>query len=101
MLSLISGCGVRMAFVKWMVWGLVAAAIIPAHRNTDASTAAVLPEAQLIAKDVKVLGPGKGSSAMCAPPGVVIVVPELQGNSEAGFYAEMYVDDMLNLEAYE
>ena len=30
---------------------------------------------------------------MCALSGVV-VVPELQGNLEAEFYAEMYVDDI-------
>ena len=35
---------------------------------------------------------------MCASPGVV-AVPELQGNLEAEFCAEKYVDDTLNLEA--
>ena len=52
----------------------------------------------MIAKDAKVLVPAEGLSAMCAPPGVV-VVPELQGNSEAEFYGEWYVDDMVHLEA--
>ena len=75
------------------------AAISHSHRNTGVNTAGVLPEARLIAKDVKVLEPGEGSSAICAPPGVLFV-PELQGNVEAEFFAEMNVDDnMLNLEA--
>ena len=78
--------------------GLMAAAILHSHRNTDVNTAVVLPDARVIAKDVEVLVPAEGVSAMCAPPSVV-VVPELQGNSEVEFYAKMYVGDMLNLEA--
>ena len=38
--------------------------------------------------------PAKGMGARWPPSGVVVVVPELQGNSEAEFYAEMYVDDI-------
>lgn len=79
-------------------WGLMAAAILHSHRNTDVNTAVVLPDARLIAKDVKVLVPAEGLSATCAPYGVG-VIPKLKGNPEAEFYAEMYVDDMLNLEA--
>ena len=71
----------------------MAAAILHSLRNSDVNTAVVLPDARLIAEDVKVWMPAEGVSAMCAPSGV-IVVPELQGKSEAEFYAEMYVDNM-------
>ena len=79
-------------------WGLMAAAILRSHRNTDVNTAVVLPDARVIARDVKVLVPAEGVSATCAPPGVVIV-HEPQGKPEGEFYAEMYVDDMQMLEA--
>ena len=67
---------------------------------TSTQQAVVLPDALLTARDAKVLVPAEGVSASCARPGVV-VVPELQGNPEAESYAEMYVDDMLNLESCE
>ena len=86
----------QMASVTWMV-GFDAAAIFHSHRNTDVNTAVILPRAQLKADDVKFWVPADGLSAMCAPPGVV--ASKLQGNSEAEFYAEMYVDVLLNLEA--
>lgn len=76
----------------------MAAAILHSHRNTDVNTAVVLPDARVIARDVKVLVPAEGVSATCAPPGVVIV-HEPQGKPEGEFYAEMYVDDMQMLEA--
>lgn len=44
--------------------------------------------------DVTILVPPDGVSAICAPG--VVVVPGPQGNSEAGFCAELYVVDMLN-----
>ena len=75
----------------------MAAAILHSHRNTDANAAGDLQKARLTAaEDVKILVPVEGSSAMCAPPGVV-VAPNRQGRSEAVLYAEMYVDDTLNL----
>ena len=82
----------------------MAAANFHSHRNTDVNSSAFARRASNIyierekARDVKVLVPAEGVGATCAPPGVV-VLPELQGNSEAEFYAEMYVDDMLSLEA--
>ncbi|MEP4309791.1 MAG: hypothetical protein ABJ364_08600 [Lentilitoribacter sp.] len=59
----------------------------------------VLSKARLIAKDIKVLVPAEGSIVMC-PLLEVVAVPELQGYSEAEIYAEVYVGDMLNLEAF-
>lgn len=77
----------------------MSAAILHLHRNTDVNTAVILPEARLlIGKDVKVMVSAERLSVMCAPPGVV-VVREPQGNSAAEVYAEITVDNMLNLEA--
>lgn len=42
----------------------MAAAILRLHRNTDVNTAAALPEARLVANDVKVLVLAEGLSAM-------------------------------------
>ncbi|MEP3733698.1 MAG: hypothetical protein ABJN02_17340 [Lentilitoribacter sp.] len=69
-------------------WGLMVAAILHSHRNTDVNTPVVLPEARLIANDVKGLLPAEGSSAICAPLGVV-VVPEVHGHSETEFYRDV------------
>lgn len=53
----------------------------------------------MIGKDNKVSVPAEGLSATCVALGVV-VVPEPQEKSEAEYYADMYVDDILNLEAW-
>lgn len=60
----------------------MAAAILHSHQNTDVTTAAaVLPEARLMTKYIKVLVPAdKGRIRR-----VLLLVPDLQGHLEADF----------------
>ena len=60
----------------------MAAAILHSHRNTDANAAGDLQKARLKAEDVKILVPVEGSSAMCAPPGVVFIPRHILAKQE-------------------
>lgn len=67
-----------------------------AHRNADVNADVVLPDTRVIANGVNGLVPAERMSAICAPPGVV-VVSELLGNSETELYAMMHVGNVLKL----
>ena len=72
-------------------WAWTAAEIPHSHRNTSRQHSNRFAKRATDSRDVKVLVPAEGMSTSCAPP--CVIVPELQENQEAEFYAEIGCDD--------
>lgn len=85
----------RMAFGRrnspgW--WSLVESAMVHSHRHTNIFNVQVLPEAEEIALNMRVLASPLGEPPACAPPGVA-VEPFASEFTPGIFFGEMSVDE--------